>query len=108
MSGFEPVWASLIANLKPGTTIKNWTILKGDLGDQMTIVSIRQNYVEVDTPRATNNQVVPKSDFERVWEVWPDYKAQKLRRYEIRDMTRFSKYIISIFHWLEERQYGRS
>lgn len=67
----------------------------------MTIVKIRENYIEVEPPRAMNVQVVSKKDFESVWEVWTDYKTQKVKREELKPMTRYSKYIISIYNWYE-------
>jgi len=58
--------------------------------------------ISVDAPNAMAMQVVPRKDFETIWKIWIDYKSQKVKRYELGDMTRFSKYIISIFHWLEK------
>jgi hypothetical protein len=52
----------------------------------------------VNSPRAQNEQVVPKEDFEKVHAVWEHYCAGKVQRQEIRDCTWFSKYIISILH----------
>jgi hypothetical protein len=102
MTTFEPFWASLVRDLKPGTIVGNWTTLKGFLGDKMMIVNIGQDSIEVNAPGAMTNQIVPKSDFERVWRVWQAYKAQTVARHDLRDVTRFSKYIISILHWFEE------
>jgi hypothetical protein len=101
MKTFEDVWLQVQAGLTVGTKIKNWTAFRGYLGDTMTISSIRENYIEIDAPNASSIQVVPKDDFEKVWRVWTDYKSQKVRRYELRNMTRFSKYLISILHWYE-------
>ena len=103
MSEFEYIWNFLQTNMKPGTELQNWTANSGYLGDSMTIINIRQNSIEVKTPKANNLQHVPKEDFEKVWSVWNDYKTQNVKRYELRDMTRFSKYIISIFRWYEEK-----
>ena len=101
MSEFRAVWQGMQTVLKPGTEIKNWTAFHSYLGDTMTVVDVREKSISVDTPKAKDIQVVPKEDFERVWEVWSDYKAQKVKRYELRDMTFYSKYIISILHWYE-------
>jgi hypothetical protein len=101
MNSFDTVWSYLQRNLKVGTVIKNWTAFQGYLGDTMKVVGVRQNHIEVKAPKANHLQDVPKEDFEKVWEVWAKYKIQKVRRYELRDMTRFSKYIISILHWYE-------
>lgn len=102
MASFETVWKYIQVNLKPGSEIKNWTAFKGFLGDSMTIGGIRGNYIEVEAPKAENILNVSKKDFESVWEVWSDYKSQKVKRMELTPITRFSKYIISIFHWYEQ------
>lgn len=54
--------------------------------------------VVVDTPGATNLQRVPREDFAAVWAHRDDYCAGELPRHRLRDMTRFSKYVISILH----------
>jgi len=99
MATFDSVWSWLQGNLKPGQEIKNWTAFRGYLGDTMAIAGVRSDYIEVDAPKASSTQVISKEDFEKVWEVWSAYKGGKLPRYQIRDMTRFSKYIISILNW---------
>jgi hypothetical protein len=99
---FEEVWDYLQSNLDPEAQIGNWTVFNGYLGNEMTIAGVRDDYIDVDTPTAKNTQLVPKEDFNKVWKVWSDYKDQKIKRYEVRDMTRYSTYIISILHWFEE------
>ena len=42
--------------------------------------------------------------FELVDNLWRNYKSEKTKRNEIREKTRFSKYIISILNWLEHEQ----
>ena len=101
MTEFNTIWSYIQTNLKIGTTIKNWTAYSGYLGDTMKVTAVRKNCIEVDAPNAKSTQIVPKDDFEKVWEVWSDYKDEVIKRYEVRDMTRFSKYIISILHWYE-------
>jgi hypothetical protein len=102
-SGFEAVWQRLQAQLAPGTTVRNWTALKGTLGDEMTVVQVGWNRIVVSAPNAKMEQSVPKEDFRKVWGMWRDYKAGRVQRQEIMEVTRFSKYIISILHWMEER-----
>lgn len=57
MTSFETVWGYFQVNLRPGTEVKNWTAFKGYLGDSMTIVSIRSNYIEVEVPKAENKRI---------------------------------------------------
>ncbi|OGN94757.1 MAG: hypothetical protein A2Z71_05925 [Chloroflexi bacterium RBG_13_50_21] len=101
MTTFDILWSHLQTNLKVGTTIKNWTDFHGYLGDTMKVTAIRGDSIEIDSPSTKNLQVVPKDDFEKVWSIWADYKSQKVSREQLRDVTRFSKYIISILHWYE-------
>lgn len=50
------------------TLVKNWTTHSGYMGDSMTIVGIRDKYIEVDSSNAGTIQVIPKDDFEKVWD----------------------------------------
>jgi hypothetical protein len=101
MITFDTLWSHLQTNLKIGTNIKNWTDSHGYLGDTMRVSAIRGDSIVIDSPSTKNLQVVPKDDFEKVWRIWEDYKSQKVSREQLRDVTRFSKYIISILHWYE-------
>ena len=101
MPGFNEVWQYLQTHLQPGAVIPNWTALKGYLGDKMTVVHVTDNVISIKTPRAKNPVNVPRGDFERVWEIWHAYKSHRLRRYELTEVTFFSKYIISLFRWYE-------
>ena len=98
---FTKTWQRIQAELRQGTTISNWTVKKGYLGDIFTVVDISLTYVKVETPKAKNHQPIPKEDFEAVYNVWNDYCRGSVQRQEIRDMTRYSKYIISILHHFE-------
>ena len=98
---FQRFWIDLQASLKPGDTIENWTAAKGYLGDEFEITAVSANGVEVDAPKAQNLQYVPKRDFEVTFDNWDAYCSGKLQRQELRDMTRFSKYTISIAKHLE-------
>ncbi len=98
---FINTWNALQIQLTPGTIIRNWTVENGFLGDEFTIVCVSQNYIEVDTPGAQNIQRIPQQDFQIVYNLWDDYRFGNVRRREIRDQTRFSKYIISILYWLQ-------
>ena len=102
MVTFESVWRYLEENLKPGMKVNNWTAFHGYLGDSMTIEAVSSRAIEVNAPKAKTIQIVPREDFQTIWEIWIEYKQDKIQRQEIREMTRFSKYIISILNWYEE------
>jgi hypothetical protein len=98
---FAAVWRRLQQVLQPGLEIPNWTIDHGLLGDSFTVAQVAPSYIEFTSPDALGILHVPASDFERVHARWLAYKAKEVRRSEIRDVTRFSKYILSTLHWLD-------
>ena len=101
MDEFNNVWKNLQTSLNPGTEIKNWNTYNGYLGDNLTINTVDPNYISVDPPRVWDTQVIPREGFERVWKVWQEYKALRLERNDLRDITDHYKFIISIFRWYE-------
>jgi hypothetical protein len=100
---FDTIWQTISTSLKPGMFIRNWTQLKGYLGDEMKVVEVSRGKVVIEAPNAKNLISVPREDFQRVWQVWLAYKGGRMQRQEIREMTFFSKYIISILHWIESK-----
>ncbi len=101
---FPEIWQLISRRLKPGDSIPNWTVLKGNLGDSMIVVQVDEGEIIVQTPNAKHLQHVSRGEFEKIWGVWPAYKAGQIQRQEIREMTYHSKYILSILHWLEKNQ----
>jgi hypothetical protein len=101
MTTFESVWYQIQSSLKPVTAVKNWTVLRGYLGDTMKIAAVRSGSVDVDAPHARTTQHITRANFEKVWEIWPDYTGEKFPRGKMQNITWFSKYIISILHWAE-------
>jgi hypothetical protein len=101
MKEFDVIWNELIASLNPGTEIKHWNPYNGYLGDALTIVTFDPETISIDPPRVWETQVIPRHDFERVWDIWIDYLALRLERRKIHALTHHSKYIISILHWYE-------
>lgn len=101
-TSFDEIWIKLQAYLKPGTILRNWTVLNGYLGDKMEVVQINQNEIVVQAPNAKTLQRISRNEFEKIWNVWPDYLSGQKQRQEIREITHYSKYIISIFRWVED------
>jgi hypothetical protein len=98
---FENLWSKLKSKLRPRTIIPNWTADGGYFGGTITIVELSNDAVEVELSTAKNHQLVGKSDFEEVWQIWESYNAGKFKRGQITPLTRNSKYVISILHWME-------
>ncbi|HOH20775.1 MAG TPA: hypothetical protein PKX41_14010 [Anaerolineaceae bacterium] len=100
---FNKIWEKLMVVLTPGLMIPNWTELKGYMGDTMRIMSVSEEAIVVQAPLAKHLQRIPRDDFEKFWQIWEDYQSGRIPRGEITELTRYSKYIISILHWLETK-----
>lgn len=99
---FGPCWARIRADLAAGDRVRNWSQLGGYLGGEFTIQGVEAGEVVVDPPDAKSPKRVPREDFAAVWEHWDDYCAGEVQRQELRDMTWFSTYVISILHHVLE------
>ena len=99
---FEQFWSSLQGTLRPGVSVATWSALRGELGGSFSVVEIYPNRVSIDAPDAENIQSVPKRDFKAIYEIWPAYLNGELQRQHLTPLTRFSTYIISIFHLLDD------
>lgn len=95
---FEALWHQIQRTTIVSHAIKNWTKDKGYFGGDLIIHRVDSQFVEFDSPNAKNYQRVYKNEFATVYEVWDDYIAGRVKRHQIRDVTRFSKYIISLLH----------
>jgi len=104
---FTNTWNALQTHLTQGTTIPNWTVSKGLLGDSFVVFAVGPNHIEVDTSGARNRQRVPAADFQTVYAMWDSYCLDHTPRAAVRDETRFSKYVISVLHWLEQQIGGQ-
>jgi len=98
---FIDTWNYIQNNLHVGDDTKNWTKNKQYLGDEFTISSLTPTQIDVKTPGAINIQKIPRIDFEDVYAIWQKYIGGTYTREQIRDKTRYSKYIISILNWVE-------
>jgi len=79
-------------------SVPYWSVSGRTKCSYFRVVGVYGDYVEVE-PEFGEIQRIPLRDFERVLEVWDQYKAGVVKRHEITKMTRFSSYIISIIHY---------
>lgn len=96
--GFEECWSEIQRRLVAGEEIRNWTQAGGYLGNEFTVREVDREMVVVEAPVALNWQRVPRADFATVYRHWDEYCAGLCPRHKLRDMSRFSKYVINIVH----------
>ena len=97
---FPEFWVTLHRDLAVGDEVRNWTRDKGYLGDTFTVQAVGRDTIVVETPGAANLQAVPREGFGSVYRHWDEYCGGELPRSRLRDITRYSKYVISIIHHL--------
>ena len=104
---FADTWAAFQLRLQADATIQNWTFHSGAVGESFVIEAVGQNVIVVNAPGATTPQSVRRADFESVYELWDDYVRRATPRSAFTPLTRYSKYVISILHWLQGQSGGR-
>jgi len=97
MTAFRSVWSTL-TGLRSGRKISAPGAARGEA---TTIVSVEDDAITIAPPRAKGFVRIPKDDFEAVWRKWGDFKAGKITRSELRQLTTKSSYIITFFQWFE-------
>jgi hypothetical protein len=100
MTAFRSVWSYLTSHLRSSHKI---TEPGANRGESTTIVSVEADAITVAPPRAKGFVRLPKEDFETIWRHWPDFKAGKITRSELRQLTSRSSYIITLFHWYDDQ-----
>ena len=101
---FEEFWILLLKKLKIPTHIRNWTVYSGYIGEDFIARKYSDSMIECLIPNGSP-QYVPKKDFKLLYEVWDDYKSFKVKRVDLCQHSRFTKYVISIIHQFEELRY---
>jgi len=96
---FEEFWGKLKSVLRVPQLIRNWTIDNGYLGKgDFEAVCRAGNYIECAPPEAIYLQRVPKRAFQFLFNNWQDYLSRRIKRSQLRDESRFTKYTISLLH----------
>ncbi len=104
---FADTWAALQRRLQVGAVVENWTAHRGPVGEPFQIASVKPTVIGVSAPGALTPQRVRRADFEAVYELWEDYLRGTVQRSAFTPLTRYSKYVISIFHWLQGQSGGK-
>lgn len=108
---FEEFWNDLIIELSIQKTIQNWTALNGYTGEDFPAIFIRSQdfegggYIQVEPPSAHKPIRIKVKSFRKIYPLWNYYINRKIMRTELRDLTRHSKYIISIYHQYHNLMY---
>lgn len=93
---FNLLWNEIINTLKPSQQIQNWTKYNGFLESEFEIYSITNNAIEVLTIKDKHQRLIPKTDFENIFNNWNKYISGEIKRNELQNKNKNTTYIISI------------
>jgi len=100
-TNFDAFWSKLTSWLSNKRHIINWTVDKGEIGENFEALHAGGNYIIL-YPKSAWVQKVPKKDFKIIYENWNEYLTRVIpRSYFVHGPiagSRFTKYIISILH----------
>ncbi len=102
-TAFEQVWDMLCRKLVSQQEIRNWALASGYIGENFD-AQLRKTKIVCTLPSGTEIPV-SKTDFEKVYNLWPGYLNREVLRKDIREETFRAKYTISILHQVLEEQY---
>ena len=102
MKKFESFWKELLIKLKTPKKIKNWTVKKGNYGEDFTAQTtqhpnISGGPIECTTQKGTKMDA-HLEDFHMVYENWEGYLSGRIQRIEFAKRSFVTKYTISIIH----------
>ena len=97
MIPFHDFWDRLIPQLREIQTIPNWTKDGKMRTEDFQAQYKGGNYIEcaIDDGSIIS---VPKKDFHYIYYRWDDYMTDRIKRNNLRDESRYTKYVISIIH----------
>jgi hypothetical protein len=101
-SRFETFWSKLAGSISGKQIIRNWTVDRGFTGEDFTAGPVGVDCVIVYPPSAQNRLTVPKSDFRVMFDNWRSYRMKEISRGKLAELSRFTKYTISILHQYED------
>jgi hypothetical protein len=96
---FEHAWAAIQNQLRCGKELKAWSV-KGRAKTSFEICCVTSDSIYIQ-PQNGNERRVPRSDFEKIFQVWSDYKGGRVQRQKLRDISQNSTYVITVLHWIE-------
>ena len=97
MKAFDSFWNGLLIDLRTPKKITNWTVKKGNTGEDFTAQQ-KNNHAILCTTLKGSEQSVPRKDFELIYDDWAGYLSDRITRKDFAPQSRFTKYTISIIH----------
>jgi len=102
---FSHTWQALQQELTKQNlpiNISNQTV-QGPLFNFFSIKYFDSSHVTVETIDTNKSLQIYKSDFEKIYDLWPKYIAKLEKREDLRNESFHTTYIISIFYWLQNK-----
>jgi hypothetical protein len=100
---FSNYWSTIQTKLISGQALPSWSVA-ARTKSTFHILKVEPTSVVV-APQHGKPRRISRRDFERIFRVWPSYKAETTPRHEL-GFTQHSTYIITLLHWAETKWTG--
>ncbi len=98
---FEAAWENFQKHLAPGADIQNWSVLNNYTGGRCKVTDIEVASITVCSERITKPSRITKTEFAKIYDIWPQYLAGAYHRNEMLKLSQNTTYIISLLQWEE-------
>ena len=101
---FPTVWSGIQRRLRPGasgTELRSWSADSGYTGGIFQVVAVALDSITVDSESLSSPRQIPKREFERIYQSWPQYLSGDRKRSDLRHESKNLTYIFSVLHWRE-------
>jgi hypothetical protein len=99
LTSFNEFWTQL-QRLRPIGPTEAWS-LSGKTRSTFEITSVDETSITV-TLALGGVRRIPRSNFEKLFARWDDYKSERLPRHELSNLSQNSTYILTILHLIEQ------
>ena len=96
----ESVWADFCSRLKPRAVIRNWSVVNGYTGGEFVIHTVGPGGIMIELTTGTE-RMLAKGEVQKLLTHWETYKAGKVARVDLRNISHNTSYILSLLHWRE-------
>lgn len=97
---FDTIWSRISQEVRPGTTVRNWSVVRGYTGGTFQVDDVDRTSVTVSGGNMQMHRRVSKGDFEKVYSISSQYLAGSYPRSKMIDLSQNTTYIVSTLHHL--------
>lgn len=89
-----------VQSIKTRAHVAHWSVLKGKLNSSFCVLDVDDHGITVETAPGTERRI-SRTEFDKVAEIWPEYKERRVPRHRLNESSVNSTYILSLLHFVD-------